>query len=140
MKLSSFYPVLATDKVTAARDFYVQHFGFAVTFDADWYVSLKQPDEQRPYELAILDYTHPTLPAAYRKFVQGLILNFEVESADAEYARLIDGVGLPLVKELVSEDFGQRHFITVDPSGVLIDVIQIIPPTGASAADYIEKV
>lgn len=136
MQIASFYPVIQTDKVSAVRDFYVQHFGFDVTYDADWYVSLKQPDAARPYELAILDHTHPTIPDGYRQPTVGVILNFEVDDADAEYARLIGGAGLPLVKDLVSEDFGQRHFVTVDPCGVLIDVIQVIPPTGEGAAGY----
>ena len=30
----------------------------------------------------------------------------------------------------------QRHFATVDPNGVLIDVIQIVPPSGEYAAQY----
>ena len=29
---------------------------------------------------------------------------------------------------LRSETFGQRHFMTVDPSGTLVDVITPIPP------------
>jgi hypothetical protein len=34
------------------------------------------------------------------------------------------------------EEFGQRHFIVVDPDGNLIDVIQNIPPTDSFAAAY----
>lgn len=79
------------------------------------------------YELAILNYTHPTVPEAYRKSVQGLILNFEVEDVDAEYERLVKKNKLPLERELRGEEFGQRHFITSDPNGVLIDVITVIP-------------
>lgn len=35
--------------------------------------------------------------------------------------------------ELRSEAFGQRHFITSDPNGVLVDVIKVIPVTGEFA-------
>jgi hypothetical protein len=35
-----------------------------------------------------------------------------------------------------TEAFGQRHLITVDPNGILIDVIQGIPPTGDYGAHY----
>ena len=129
MNLSSFYPVIMTDQIDAARAFYTQHFGFGITFDSDWYVSLRREGE-RPYELALLDHTHPTIPEGFRKPVQGILLNFEVDDVDAEYARLIEGAGLPLHLTLRSEAFGQRHFITSDPSGVLIDVITEIPPTG----------
>lgn len=132
MQLSSFYPVIGTTQVSESKDFYTKHFGFSVTFEADWYVSLKKDS----YELAILDYTHPTMPESYRKNAQGLILNFEVEDVDAEYERLIKKSKLPLQRDIRSEDFGQRHFITVDPNGVLIDVITVIPPSEEFASQY----
>lgn len=139
MKLSSVYPVIATTNglVAPTRDFYVAHFGFAVTFDADWYVSLRR-DGERPYELAVLQFDHPSMPDGFRKPVQGLLLNFEVDDVDAEYRRLVRGAGLPLVKDIVNEAFGQRHFITQDPNGVLIDVITVIPPSGEFAANYVQ--
>lgn len=55
----------------------------------------------------------------YRKPVQGLLLNFEIDDVDAEYARL-KAAGLPILRDIKSEDFGQRHFITHDPAGVMI--------------------
>lgn len=141
MKATSFYPVIMTDQVAATAQFYIEHFGFEAVFEADWYVSLQQRREGGgPFELAILDYAHPTVPEAFRNTVQGLILNFEVDDVDAEYERLIDGRKLPLHLPLRDEAFGQRHFITSDPNGVLIDVIRIIPPTEEHSAQYNEKI
>jgi catechol 2,3-dioxygenase-like lactoylglutathione lyase family enzyme len=134
MQVNSFYPVLMTGKIPATRDFYVQHFGFQITFESDWYVSLKSRDGH--YELAFVAYNHETVVTEYQKPVQGLLLNFEVDDADAEYERLIKTAGLPLRRELLTEDFGQRHFATSDPNGVLIDVIQVVPPSGEYAAQY----
>ncbi|MEM9268600.1 MAG: glyoxalase, partial [Pseudomonadota bacterium] len=34
------------------------------------------------------------------------------------------------------EPFGQRHFITQDPNGVLIDVIKPIPPSPEFLAQF----
>jgi len=34
------------------------------------------------------------------------------------------------------EDFGQRHFITADPNGVLIDIIKPIPPSAEFLKQY----
>ncbi|WP_043640876.1 VOC family protein [Nonomuraea candida] len=133
MRLSSFYPVICTGKVAESKEFYVRLFGFEVTFEADWYVSLRRG----PYELALLDHTHPTLPAAYRRPVAGLLLNFEVDDVDAEWARLVEGEGLTPELALRDEDFGQRHFIVSDPNGVLVDVITPIAPTGDYAAAYV---
>ncbi|MGC4938198.1 VOC family protein [Kribbella sp. DT2] len=125
MNLSSFYPVIATARLRESQDFYTRLFGFETAFEADWYVSLKRPG----YELALLDPTHPTIPEGYRRPVQGLLLNFEVDDVDAEWQRLVIEQGLDPELAIRSEDFGQRHFIVADPSGVLIDVITEIPPT-----------
>ncbi len=140
MHASSFYPVILTEQVAATAAFYTEHFGFGKVFEAEWYVSLRMSDHNSPFELAILDATHPTIPDAYRTNVKGLILNFEVDDVDAEYERLIRGAGLPLELEIRSEEFGQRHFITSDPNGVLIDVITIIPPTEDFNSQYVEEI
>ncbi len=75
------------------------------------------------------------MPEGFRKPVQGLILNFEMDDVDTEYARL-QAAGLPIHVPLRDEEFGQRHFITSDPNGVLIDFIKIIPPSEAFARQY----
>ncbi len=134
MSLSSFYPVVMTERVAETRDFYIRHFDFDVTFDADWYVSLKRTDAS--YELAILDPRHETVPPAYSVPVSGLILNFEVADVDAEYQRLVVTAGLSEVLPLRNEAFGQRHFIVADPNGVLVDVITPIEPSAEFAEQY----
>ncbi|MGW0250480.1 VOC family protein [Nocardia goodfellowii] len=136
MELNSFYPVLGTGKIAATRDFYTRWLGFEITFEADWYVSLRRQRGEKSYELALLDYTHPTVPAAYRKPVQGLLLNFEVDDVDAEWERMVVRGGIPAELEIRSEDFGQRHFIVADPSGVLLDVIMEIAPSAEFAGQF----
>ncbi|WP_455351314.1 VOC family protein [Streptomyces sp. SYSU K217416] len=135
MKLTSFYPVIGTARLRESQDFYTRLMGFETTFEADWYVSLRRPGNP-PYELALLDHTHPTLPEGYRDPVRGLLLNFEVEDVDAEWDRLVVREGLSAELELRSEDFGQRHFIVADPNGVLIDVITPTAPTPEYAKQY----
>ena len=134
MKPESIYPVIGTDKIAESRDFYIRHFDFESAFEAEWYVSLKSR-ENPDYELALLDYRHPSLPAAYRHPASGVIINFEVADVDAIYETLSEK-GLPMLLELKSEEWGQRHFITRDPNGLLIDVIQNIPPADAYAEQY----
>ncbi|MDT0309064.1 VOC family protein [Streptomyces sp. DSM 44917] len=133
--LTSFYPVICSRRLAASRDFYTGLLGFEVTFEADWYVSLRRPGPP-DYELALLDHTHPTLPAAYRAPVRGLLLNLEVTDVDAEWDRLVTRAGLTPELPLRTEDFGQRHFIVADPDGVLIDVITPTEPTPEFAAQY----
>ena len=134
MKCTSYYPVIMTYKVAETSAFYVQHFGFFAAFEADWYVHL-QSSLDPSINLAIVDGQHPTIPVQGRGSVSGLLLNFEVGDPDAEYARL-KAAGLPILLELRDEDFGQRHFITADPNGVLIDIIKPIPPSEDFAAQY----
>lgn len=134
MKTTSYYPVIMTDKVAATAAFYATHFRFEALFTSDWYVHL-QSKEQENVALAVLDGTHSTIPAGARAKAAGLLLNFEVEDVDEIYDELV-AAGLPILKALCDEDFGQRHFITADPNGVLIDIIKPIPPSEAFAAQY----
>lgn len=127
MKSSQYYPVLMTDRVAETARFYEQHFRFTRQFDSDWYVHL-QSREDASVNLAILDGDHATIPAPARGGrATGVLLNFEVANADEEYERVL-AQGLTVLLALRDEPFGQRHFIVQDPNGVLIDVIQPIPP------------
>lgn len=134
MKITSYYPVIMTGDVQGTANFYIRHFSFEALFTADWYMHL-QSSENAHVTLAILDGSHETIPESGRGLVSGLLLNFEVEDPDALYAQFL-AAGLPILKAICDEDFGQRHFITADPNGVLIDVIKPIPPTAEFAAQY----
>ena len=134
MNPQSIYPVIGTDKIAASRDFYTNHFDFDVVFESDWYVSLKS--RYSPvYELALLNYHHSSLPEDYRQPARGVLINVEVDDVDEIHAQLKEH-GLPMILEPKSEEWGQRHFITRDPNGILIDVIQNIEPTGIYAEQY----
>ena len=136
MKITDYYPVLLVDDVQVAADFYVAHFGFKPFFSTDWYVHL-QSVEYPNVNLAFVASNHETVPQQGRRPVSGLIINFEVEDPDSIYERLV-AAGLPVLVTLRDEAFGQRHFITADPNGVMIDVIKPIPPSADFAAHYID--
>ncbi len=136
MKTTSYYPVIQTADVAGTAKFYMEYFRFIALFEADWYVHL-QSSEDESVNLAIVHFEHETIPEEARKPTQGLILNFEVEDPDAEYAAA-EQAGLLILKTLRDEDFGQRHFITKDPNGVLIDVIKPISPSEDFMANYAE--
>ena len=137
MKITQYYPVIQTKDVSETSAFYVDHFDFVHMFEADWYVHLQSKHDPK-VNLAILDATHETIPEVARGSVAGLILNFEGEDPDALFERAKDA-SLPILKPLVDEVFGQRHFITADPNGVLIDVIKPIPPSAEFAAQYADE-
>lgn len=134
MQITQFYPVLMVEDVATSAAFYKRHFGFEAAFESDWYVHLTMPGAV-PVNLAILDGSHETIPAMARGKVTGMLLNFEVADVDAVHETL-SAAGLPILLPLRDEDFGQRHFITADPNGVLIDVITPIAPSADYAAQY----
>jgi uncharacterized glyoxalase superfamily protein PhnB len=134
MKCTQYYPVLMTDDVAGLAAFYQAHFRFQPLFSSDWYVHLQSIDGEA-VNLAILDGSHSTIPEIGRSRASGLLLNFEVEDVDSVFAELRDK-GLPILLELRDEPFGQRHFITQDPVGVLIDVIKPIPPSAEFLAQF----
>ncbi len=136
MKTTSYYPVIQVADVQASARFYLDHLGFRALFDSDWYVHL-QSEEDEGVNLAIMRFDHDTIPEPMRKPTRGLILNFEVEDPDAWFTRA-QQAGLPILKELCDEEFGQRHFITHDRDGILIDIIKPIPPAAEHAAGYID--
>lgn len=134
MRPTSFYPVIMTDNVTTSAAFYVDHFGFKMLFDSDWYVHL-QSTANPAFNFAVLAKDHATIPEAHRGQTGGALLSFEVEDVDAAYAQLKDAKA-NIVLDIRDEDFGQRHFILTDPNGILIDVIKPIPPSPEFAAQY----
>jgi uncharacterized glyoxalase superfamily protein PhnB len=136
MNVTSFYPVLMSRDVAGRAAFYSRHFGFKPLFAADWYVHL-QMESDAGVNLAILAGDHQTIPERGRGNASGMLLNFEVADVDAVHQQLV-AAGLEIVQPLRDEAFGQRHFITIDPEGVLIDVIMPIAPTGEFVAQYLE--
>lgn len=136
MKITSYYPVIMTGDVTATAAFYQRYLGFQVVFDSDWYVHLRSAHDDS-VNLAVLDGTHQTIPDAHHGTASGMILNFEVEDVDALYEEALRA-GLPVLLPLRDEPFGQRHFLTRDPGGVLIDLITPIAPSAEFAAHYLQ--
>ncbi len=109
---------------TALRDFLVQEFGFVVTFDSGWYVSLRAGN----YELGLVKAGHLTISAKAEVTSTGFRLNLEVADVDALYQKMIVEGGHTELLGLRTEEFGQRHFIVEAPGGVLIDVITRTAP------------
>ena len=134
MSVTSVYPVLMSRDVGAAASFYRDLIGFETTFESDWYVSMRSGG----FELAILAHDHPTVPAGYGELPRGVIVNLEVGDVDAIHRHLIGKAEVNVVLPLRDEDFGQRHFIIAAPDGVLLDIIQPVPPGEDFADAYVQ--
>lgn len=135
MSITSYYPVLATADLAAARNFYCQLFGFKALFENDWYVHLAHPEHEF-VALALVVKEHDSVPEKGRTAAAGVLINFEVTDVDAEYSRLA-AAGATVLLTLRDEPWGQRHFIVAGPDGALIDVITLIPPSKEYASAYV---
>ena len=136
MNITSFYPLLTVSDLDATRQFYTTHLPFEVVFEADWYLSLRTRGA-RAFELAFIVPDHPTVPEPWQSAkAAGVILTIEVEDVDAVHAAF-EAAALPMHVPLRDEPHGQRHFITEDPNGVLLDVITPIPPSADFQEGYV---
>nr|WP_309575418.1 hypothetical protein [Moraxella osloensis] len=132
--INSVYSVIMTDDVKKSADFFIKNFSFDETFASDWYISLKN---NTGFELAFIDYQHDTIPIDFRKVSSGIILNLEVDNVDGYYNKLKTCDEIRFLLDLTIEDFGQKHFIIETSQSLLVDVIQIIPPSEEFAKNYL---
>lgn len=123
------FPTLLSTDLPAARDFYVDLFGFEVAFESSWFVNLTTGGEH-PRELGFLAHDHELVPAAVRGNPGGVILTFEVEDVDALVARASER-GVTVLEAPRDLFYGQRRAVLVDPDGTLIDVSSPCDPDPA---------
>lgn len=142
MRVRDLYPLITTPKMFEARDFYVTHFTFEVVFEANWFVYLSGPAQEgsRGATLAFMKPDHPTNPPGPESFNGlGMILTVEVDDAGATFEALRSS-GADITYPLTDEDWGQRRFMTRDPAGVLVDVVQQIEPKAGYWDRYMSPV
>ncbi|MBB4660707.1 VOC family protein [Conexibacter arvalis] len=132
--IASLYPVLMTDDVPRAHAFYAELLGLTEAFASDWYVSLAAAGDET-VQLGIVARSHDSVPEPFRAGAAGMLVTVEVDDVDAVHARAV-ARGLPFHVPLRDEPWGQRHFITEDPDGVLVDVVTVIPASPEFAAQY----
>jgi hypothetical protein len=66
----------------------------------------------------------------------GVLVSVLVDDVESVWSRAQE-LSLPVALSCRDEDFGQRHFMAVDPDGFLVDVIQRIPPSLAFRRDLV---
>ena len=127
MQMQSVYQIVVTDRLAESRDFYVRWFGFEAVFEASWFVYLQAGGGQ-PWGLAFMSSNHPSQPPGPEVFNgKGAFLTFQVADAAAAFERL-SRAGARIADPLRDEDWGQRRFGLVDPSGMWVDVVEQIDP------------
>ncbi|MFT5323732.1 MAG: putative glyoxalase superfamily protein PhnB [Planctomycetaceae bacterium] len=119
------FPLLQVESPAAAAKFYVDHFGFESIFETDWYVQLQNGTQ----EIAFIAVGHESIPSDRQAFSRNVCLTLEVEDVDSAFEEV--GKMMQIVTEPRDEDWGQRHFLGYDPSGIMLDVMCMLSETGA---------
>lgn len=121
------YPLITVSRLGESRAFFLKHFAMVVVFEASWVVMLADRNDGRIC-LGLMSGDHPSSPPGPETFGgHGMIMTFQVENAADFYARLTQA-DVPVVHALTDEPWGQRRFMTRDPSGILIDVVEQTEP------------
>jgi uncharacterized glyoxalase superfamily protein PhnB len=123
MKVVRIVPNMSSDLFEASRDFYQDVFDLVVSVElGDWYLQLMAP-ETRSLNVGFLAPGHEFFggrdaPAGR----YSVVLTVQVDDVDEAYARARRrGAEIPL--GIRDEEYGQRHFLVVDPNGLVLNVM-----------------
>jgi catechol 2,3-dioxygenase-like lactoylglutathione lyase family enzyme len=108
-------PDLGTDRMDESREFYIQVFGFEVTMDLGWIVTLASPDNPTA-QINLLRRTGPS------DSQNAPDLTIEVTDVDAVHDIAVER-GLEVVYPLTDEEWGVRRFFVTDPDGLILNVM-----------------
>ena len=138
-QLTSCYPLITTARLTASRDFFVQHFGFEEGFEASWFVWLsRSTSESGTVALAFMHPDHPSRPPGPEAFNnQGLLLTLQVDDARAEEKRLRDA-GVAITYAVQHEPWGQVRFQVQAPSGLVLVIVEQAEPAAGFWDAYMQ--
>lgn len=117
-------PLIFTTDLEASAGFYRDALGLVVVFHSDWYIHLHGPN-QPTAQLAMIDGDHDSIPQRFRAAPQGVGITIETDDVDAVHV-VASEFGVQFHVPLRDEPWGQRHFVTEDPTGLMVDVVQAI--------------
>lgn len=129
MNGNSLIPLVVTDQLAAAKAFYTETLGFAVSIDMDNYLQVRF-GEDGP-ELAFVQ-TGP-LPGVGRvdRFEgRGLIVSIPTPDADAAHAAMTARGAVPLSAPS-DKPWRWRSFSVADPNGVVLDFFHVLAQSPA---------
>ncbi|WP_309135560.1 VOC family protein [Cellulomonas sp.] len=113
---------------TAAGAWLAEHLGFRTLVDLGWYVSTQHPDREE-VRVDFVRGDHATWPAPAAG-VGGAMLALVVTDVDGQHARMT-AAGVTVLKELVTEPWGQRRFQAAGPDGLVVELVQPVEPDPA---------
>ncbi len=123
MKVIRIVPSLSSEAFVASRDFYAAMFDLVISVELDeWYLQLMAESDPM-LNIGFVKPDHELFanrtasPGRY-----GVVLTIHVDDVDEAYKRA-KTLGAEIVAEIRNEDYGQRHFLVVDPNGLVLNVM-----------------
>lgn len=115
----------ASKEPSAAGAWFTEHLGFHPLVDLGWYVSTQHPDHDG-LRVDFVRHDHATWvePSAG---VRGAMLAFVVPDVDTRHELLV-AAGVPILKEPVTEPWGQRRLQVTGPDGLVVELVQPVEP------------
>ena len=126
MNVIRIVPDLSSESFPASRDFYAAMFDLVVSVDLDdWYLQL-MPEADPGLNIGFIEPDHELFAgrtAPSRRY--GVVLTIHFDDVDEAYDRA-KRLGAEIAAEIRDEDYGQRHFLVVDPNGLVLNVMSSI--------------
>lgn len=118
---------IITENFQETKAFYTEILGFGITFENDFYVLMHTPNESA--EISFLKPNHPSQQPIFQQAFEGrgVYLTIEVENVDEVYKQL-KNKNVEFEVEIRDEDWGDRHFVIMDPNGIGIDIVTYTAP------------
>jgi predicted enzyme related to lactoylglutathione lyase len=126
MKIIRIVPNISSELFAASRDFYVELFGLVVSVELDdWYLQLMSPEDPSLNIGFVTPAPEHFVGRVAPAGTYALVLTIHVDDVDAAYERA-QTMGAEIAQEIRDEEYGQRHFLVVDPNGLLLNVMSAI--------------
>ena len=126
VKVIRIVPNLASNSFAASRDFYGAMFDLEVSVELDdWYLQL-MPESDTRQNIGFITPDHELFAGREASSgPTGVVVTIHVDDVDDAYERAMT-LGAEIVTEIRDEDHGQRHFLVVDPNGLLLNVMSAV--------------
>ena len=126
MKVIRIVPNVSSEAFVASRDFYAAMFDLVVSVDLDdWYLQL-MPESDSRFNIGFVKPDHELFAGrTVSSGTYGVVLTIHVDDVDEAYERA-KRLGAEIAAEIRNEEFGQRHFLVVDPNGLVLNVMSTL--------------
>ena len=126
MKVIRIVPNMSSEAFAASREFYFAMFDLVVSVELDdWYLQL-MPESDTMLNIGFVKPDHELFAGrTVSSGTYGVVLTIHVDDVDEAYKRA-KNLGAEIAAEIRNEDYGQRHFLVVDPNGLVLNVMSAI--------------